>query len=240
MSVHQPRVLGKGSSKPASTDKLHRVYCQRFCPFSERVKLVLTYKEIPYEIVNINLRSKPEWYLEINEKGTVPTLEIPGGRTLTDSVIICEYLEDVFPSQKPLTLSDPYERACGKLLMEGFGKVIGSWHKAAFDSAGKDTQSARDMFTALERYEQAIKGPFMMGDTISLVDLYIWPWLERVGMTSVVTGVGYPEDQLPKLKAYMSHMMKVPAVKEVTLDTDVHVAFAKTHFTGNPDFDIGL
>ena len=35
----------------------------RFCPFAERTILVLLAKNIPFEVVNINLKRKPEWFL---------------------------------------------------------------------------------------------------------------------------------------------------------------------------------
>jgi hypothetical protein len=36
----------------------------RFCPFAQRTILVLLAKNIPFDVVNINLKKKPEWFLE--------------------------------------------------------------------------------------------------------------------------------------------------------------------------------
>ncbi|CAF4997676.1 unnamed protein product, partial [Rotaria socialis] len=47
----------------------------RFCPYVQRAKLVLAAKNIPYEEINVNLVEKPEWYLEKNAPGQVPSLE---------------------------------------------------------------------------------------------------------------------------------------------------------------------
>lgn len=41
----------------------------KFCPFAERTRLVLLAKKLPHEIINIDLRRKPNWFLEIYSKG---------------------------------------------------------------------------------------------------------------------------------------------------------------------------
>tara|TARA_B100000315_G_scaffold138092_1_gene127113 strand:+ start:1808 stop:2605 length:798 start_codon:yes stop_codon:yes gene_type:complete len=48
-------------------------------------------------------------YLKLNPKALVPTL-VHDGRVLTESTVICEYLDEVFPDP-PLKPTGPYERA---------------------------------------------------------------------------------------------------------------------------------
>ena len=40
-------------------------------------------------------------YLKLNPKAVVPTLE-HGGRVITESTVICEYLDEVFPEPPPV------------------------------------------------------------------------------------------------------------------------------------------
>ena len=51
-----------------------------------------------------------DWFKKINPNGQVPALD-HNGKIITESTVICEYLEDVFPDQKPLRPADPYGRA---------------------------------------------------------------------------------------------------------------------------------
>ena len=51
-----------------------------------------------------------DWFKKINPRGQVPALD-HDGRIITESTVICEYLEDVFPDQHPLRPADPYWRA---------------------------------------------------------------------------------------------------------------------------------
>ena len=81
-----------GSQFPPLTEGLVRLYSMRFCPYSQRVRLVLAAKNVKHETVNINTKRKPEWYSEINPMGTVPCLQYKDDKVITDSLIISEYL----------------------------------------------------------------------------------------------------------------------------------------------------
>ena len=50
---------------------------------------MLAAKGIEYECININLREKPEWFLELNPLGKVPTIEHPDGKVIYESAICC-------------------------------------------------------------------------------------------------------------------------------------------------------
>lgn len=51
-----------------------------------------------------------DWFKKINPRGQVPALD-HDGRIVTESTVICEYLEDVFPDRNPLRPGDPYDVA---------------------------------------------------------------------------------------------------------------------------------
>ncbi len=51
-----------------------------------------------------------DWYKAINPRGQVPALD-DGGRVVTESTVICEYLEDAYPTDVRLRPDDPYDRA---------------------------------------------------------------------------------------------------------------------------------
>ena len=51
-----------------------------------------------------------DWFKAINPRGQVPALE-DGGRIVTESTVICEYLEDAHPTAVSLRPEDPYDRA---------------------------------------------------------------------------------------------------------------------------------
>ncbi|XP_050754707.1 glutathione S-transferase omega-1 isoform X3 [Gymnogyps californianus] len=151
MAGDHSRSLGKGSAAPGPVPEgVIRLYSMRFCPFAQRTRLVLRAKGISHEIININLKNKPDWFFEKNPFGLVPVLETSKGQLIYESPITCEYLDEAFPGKK-LMPSDPYERAFQKMLLEHFSKIL----------------SKRNTV-------------FYGGDTISMLDYMIWPWFERL------------------------------------------------------------
>nr|XP_058154468.1 glutathione S-transferase omega-2 isoform X3 [Dasypus novemcinctus] len=115
--------LGKGSRPPGPVQEgVIRLYSMRFCPYAHRTRLVLYAKGIRHEIVNINLKNKPDWFYTKHPFGQIPVLENSKCQLIWESAITCEYLDDAYPGKK-LFPCDPYERARQKMLLELFSKV---------------------------------------------------------------------------------------------------------------------
>uniref|UniRef100_A0A8C6XVM1 Glutathione S-transferase omega n=1 Tax=Naja naja TaxID=35670 RepID=A0A8C6XVM1_NAJNA len=124
MSGEVARSLGKGTSAPGPVPEgTIRVYSMHHCPFAQRTVFILKAKGINHEIVNINLKNKPEWFFEKSPFGMVPVLETSKGQLIYESPITCEYLDEAYPEKK-LYPADPYEKAYQKMLLEFFSKVL--------------------------------------------------------------------------------------------------------------------
>lgn len=74
------------------------------------------------EIVNMNTKQKPDWFMAKNPNGTVPVLETSSGQVVYESPITCDFLEETYPENK-LYPSDPFEKAQQKMLLEEYSKV---------------------------------------------------------------------------------------------------------------------
>ena len=78
----------------------------------QKVRIVLSEKDIPHEVINISFEERQQHTLEfeaINPKGKVPVID-HDGKVITESTIIIEYLDGAFPG---ITLMNkaPYRRA---------------------------------------------------------------------------------------------------------------------------------
>src|SRR3954465_14094966 len=79
---------------------------------TQKVFITLAEKSVRYETQNVDLFKNEQFspaYLKINPKGVVPALD-HDGRIVTESSLICEYLDECFPD-RPRAPDDPYLRA---------------------------------------------------------------------------------------------------------------------------------
>ena len=86
-----------------------------FGPAANSLKPLLTLYEKGLEFTRRQLNPAvfehhEDWFKKINPNGQVPALE-HDGKIITESTVICEYLEDVFPDTPRLRPDDPYRRA---------------------------------------------------------------------------------------------------------------------------------
>ncbi|MEN9718642.1 MAG: hypothetical protein RIQ99_1520 [Pseudomonadota bacterium] len=86
-----------------------------FGPGANSLKPLLTLYEkgLEFEGVRLNpatFEHHSDWYKAINPRGQVPAL-VDGARTITESTVICEYLEDKYPTSVKLRPDDHADRA---------------------------------------------------------------------------------------------------------------------------------
>ena len=117
---------------------------------SQKVRMTLAEKGLPFTNRLVNLRTNenlaPE-YLALNPNGVVPTL-VHDGNVILDSSVICEYLDEVFPTP-PLGPSDPVGRAHMRKWLRFLEEVptaairVPTFHMALKPFAGVDQQTYR-------------------------------------------------------------------------------------------------
>lgn len=88
---------------------------------SYRVRIALHYKGLPFEYESIHMlkdggQQHSDSYRAINPAGLVPAL-IDGGKTLTQSLAIMEYLEETYPDN-PIMPQDAASRAIVRALAQ--------------------------------------------------------------------------------------------------------------------------
>nr|UOU03284.1 glutathione S-transferase omega 1 [Brachionus rubens] len=227
--------LGPGSQMPPLQKGKLRLYSMVFCPYAQRARLVLAAKNIPFEVVNIKLKVKPEWYFAINPSGQVPCLQLDDGRAIPESLVVSEYLDQVFPENK-LIPSDPYKNAMQKLIIEALGKVTGPFYKLLFG----DASASDDLLKGLDYYENKLENNYYGGDKPAFVDYMVWPWIERLEYLQKAKNLDLNSTRFPKLTAYIERMKTQPAVKETILPVETLEKFFKSYGSDEPDYDCGI
>ncbi|XP_053666841.1 pyrimidodiazepine synthase-like [Anopheles marshallii] len=240
--------LAKGSTPPElPNDGKLRLYSMRFCPYAQRVHLMLDAKKIPYHAIYINLSEKPEWYLEKNPLGKVPALEVPGkeGVTLYESLVLSDYIEEAYSAQqRKLYPTDAFRKAQDRILIERFnGAVISPYYRILFATDGIPPGAITEFGAGLDIFEKELKArgtPYFGGDKPGMIDYMIWPWCERVDLLKFALGDKYELDKerFGKLLQWRDLMEKDEAVKESFISTENHTKFLQSRKNGENNYDI--
>lgn len=211
----------------------------KFCPFSQSTRLLLAHKSIAYELVNIHLKQKPEWYVEKSPLTKTPCLEFDG-KTIFDSTICNYYLDSVFP-QKKLIPTDPYKRAVMEMWVERYISTVQGPY-AYLCWTGADDEKLADAQKGLEAFEDLLKADqqFFGGDDLNYLDIRMWPMLEKADYIKEKTGMEIlvPE-RFPKLRAWRERMFKTPAAIGGGTDL-VNLMKLGPGPDGLPDYDVGV
>ncbi len=88
-------------------------------PVFRKVRIVLKEKNLDFELQLERVWDRRAEYLEINPAAEVPVLLEADGRTIVDSGVICEYLEEAY-RDRPLLGLDPTARAEVRRLIAWF------------------------------------------------------------------------------------------------------------------------
>nr|QII57465.1 glutathione-S transferase omega1 [Xenocatantops brachycerus] len=236
------KYLKKGDPQPppVGAGKL-RLYSMLYCPFAHRPRLVLAAKGVAFEMVDINLKNKPEWYSLLHPQTKVPALEMGGGEVVVESLDISEYLDRKFPDP-PLWSADQEKNRRHKQLLESFGKILPSYMKLLGPNASQLVDEAVSSIAAIIKpfeNELAKSGTkFFGGARPGMLDYMVWPWAERAeALRSLHPDAKLPLQDFPRLLAWGAAMKQDPAVKETAMSPEAHAAFIKVYRDGTLDYD---
>jgi glutathione S-transferase len=235
--------LGKGSTIPEIPDdgKL-RLYSMRFCPYAQRIHLVLDAKNIPYHTIYINLTEKPEWLTQKSPLGKVPALEIPGqAEPLIESLVIADYLDEKYPEVK-LHDSDPLQKAKDRILVERFNGVTVALYKIITFTAENMSLAVKDVVNGLQLYEDELRKrgtKYFGGKKPGMLDYMIWPGCERSNVISLLSDkYELDNERFSKLIEWRDTMSKDQAVKASYASPDNHLKFLQSRRDGIPNYDL--
>ncbi len=160
-------------------------------------------------------QATPE-YLAINPNAQVPTLVVEG-RSLSQIVAICDYLDRRFP-QVGLLPTDPWERAQAMSEFMWMNNTVHPTFTHVFMPErfgdGEATQAELKRFAALhyrrylERIQERVAAakPFWFGERISFHDAYALTLLRWGGFA------GIDPESLPVYKAYVDRVAECPPI----------------------------
>ncbi|MBO1927172.1 glutathione S-transferase N-terminal domain-containing protein [Thiomicrorhabdus sp. 6S2-11] len=163
-------------------------------PSCHRVRLVAKEKDIPMDVIEVEIDNLPEDLVELNPYGTLPTL-VDRDLVLYDPQVIIEYLDERFP-HPPLMSVDPISKARARQMLR---QIETEWYPLVetitYSEDEAEVKTARRDLQ--ERLIQMIPAfshkDFFMSDDYSLVDISMSVLLWRLPFL----GIDLPKSAKP-------------------------------------------
>ena len=189
-------------------------YSPGACSLSPHI--VLREAALPFTLDKVDLKTKKtaggEDFFRINSKGTVPALQLDDGRVLTEGPAVVQYIADQKPDAGLAPRWGTFERY---QLMEMLNYITSEVHKGfaplfAPDSSPEAKAAAAEnlgkKFDWLS--ERISNGKYVMGDTFTVADAYLFTVLRWTGYVKIDLG------KWPTLSAYVELVGRRPGVQE--------------------------
>ncbi|MGH7878942.1 MAG: glutathione S-transferase family protein, partial [Candidatus Binataceae bacterium] len=185
-------------------------------PYARKVQIVLDHKGVLYESCErcYSLDRKDD-LRAASKRAEVPVLTLDDGRTLADSTIICEFLEQVYPDP-PVYPKDAYERARMRMIEDlcdrsfdaiGFGYFFGLLRKEAAESTAIQEAARRECGQLMEIFERELSGKsFFCGAEPTVADF------AAITHAPLARAMRLDPSATPQVTAWMERMRAIPAV----------------------------
>lgn len=171
-----------------------RLHYHPFSTYARRVRIALLEKNIPHELVEVDLagrQNKTAEYLALNPYGKVPTLE-DDGFVLYESAAILMYLEDEYPEpalipggSKGRAEVDMHLRLCDGQMAAPAGVIV--FQKRFFPEAKWNLEAiakaSADIAKHLKILDRQLEGvDYLVHDRYTLADIAYIPFLHFLPM----------------------------------------------------------
>ena len=166
-----------------------KLYNAWYCPFAQRAWMALVYKQIDFELIEVDPYDSTRWWLQVSRgAGLVPVVVQPNGdgsdTTIVESNRILEYLEDYYPEKPPIFADSANQRAEQKYWMDHVGNNITPhlYRLLKTPHAGGRQDEARDkMLEGLIAISRVMSsdGPYISGEQLTAVDIALFPFAYR-------------------------------------------------------------
>ncbi|XP_048502487.1 probable glutathione S-transferase parA [Beta vulgaris subsp. vulgaris] len=145
--------------------------------YAMRVKIALAEKGVKYVCEEQSLVNKGSLLLEMNPVHKMIPVLIHNGKPICESLVIIQYIDQVWAETSSLLPSDPYHRSQARFWGEFIDKQIYVAAKQLWKAKGEDQERLiKEFISNLKLLEQVINNNmFFGGDTFGYIDVALIP-----------------------------------------------------------------
>ena len=184
------------------------------CSLAPHIALIAA--GLPFTVERVSIRTKSIAgggdFRDINDKGSVPALQLDDGRVLTEAAVLLQYVADQAPSANLAPAHGTFERY---QVMEWLNYIATEVHKrfTPLFTPGCSEEGRSAAWAALARPLGYLAGKlegrtFLTGETFSIADAYLFTVLNWALFAK------FTLDDWPALQAYQARIGAIPAVQE--------------------------
>ncbi|KAI3949442.1 hypothetical protein MKX01_000090 [Papaver californicum] len=183
--------------------------------FGNRVKIALALKGIEYEYIEENLRDKSPLLIQMNPINKKIPVLVHNGKPICESLLIVEYIDDVWNHKSPLLPTDPYQKSQAKFWADYVDKKLPATGKEIWSTKGEEQEKAKKNVIEILKVLEGELGekPYFGGEKFGFVDVALIPfysWFyayETFGNFSI-------EEECPKIVGWANKCMEIESVSQ--------------------------
>jgi glutathione S-transferase len=218
------------------------IYHIPVCPFCQRLEILLTLKgrrhEVDFRVVDIT-QPRPGWLLEKTRGSTaLPILETADGRIIKESLVILQYLEDIYP-ERPVAQRDPYRRAVENMLTRMDAEFFTQGYAWVMNQDPARRDALRDgMLTQYAQLDEFLlthspDGPFLF-EEFGWAETVFTPFFERFWFLEYYESFELPsEARYARVRRWIDACVSHPAAQQVTKEEVVKLYYDYAKGAGN-------
>jgi glutathione S-transferase len=218
------------------------VYHIPVCPFCQRLEILLALKgrqdEVKFQAIDITRPRSEALLAKTHGTTALPVLETSDGHIIKESLVILQYLEDVFP-QPPVAQRDPYRRAVENMLTRMDGEFFSQGYAWVMNQDPQRRAALRD--SMLKQYAQlndflqqhAPGGPFLF-EAFGWAETVFTPFFQRFWFLEYYENFELPDEpRFARVRAWIAACLAHPAAQQVTKEEIVKVYYDYAKGAGN-------
>ncbi|XP_058212157.1 glutathione S-transferase U17-like [Rhododendron vialii] len=197
-------------------------------PFVNRVQIALNLKSVDYELIEENFGTKSELLLKSNPVHKKIPVLIHGDKPISESLIIVQYIDELWTSGPTLLPSDPYDRAMARFWAAYIDDKLFPTIKELRSTEAEEAKAAiaqrmtEGLVLLEETFAKCSKGKgFFGGDDIGYLDIAFGSGLAWLRVVEMMTDVKLlDEAKMPGLFGWAERFCSHGAVKDVVPETE--------------------